>query len=162
VLEAATGRVLGDTTVVMGPVSPGIFTQTATGSGTGVIANKDGTLNTSANPATAGDFVTIYMTGQGYITGMPPDGNVSNAPLSTPYTPLVYIIGDPNPLPAANILYSGLAPTLVGVWQLNVKIPLDIVSLPTVPVQVVVQVNSIFSSGGGFGRPVYIYVKAPS
>ena len=162
VIETATGRVLGDTTVAMAPVSPGIFTQTASGSGAGVIANKDGTLNTSANPATAGDFVTIYMTGQGYISGMPPDGNVSNSQLTTPYTPLVFIIGDPNPLPAASILYSGLAPTLVGVWQLNVIVPTDVVSIPTIPVQVLVQVDSIISGGGGLGRPVYIYVKAPS
>ena len=162
VIDTATGRVLGDTTVAMAAVSPGIFTQTASGSGAGIIANKDGTLNTSANPATAGDFVTIYMTGQGYISGMPPDGNVSNAALSTPYTPLVFIVGDPDPLPAANILYSGLAPTLVGVWQLNVIIPTDVVSIPTIPVQVLIQADSIISGGGGLGRPVYIYVKAPS
>ena len=93
VIDTATGRVLGDTTVAMAAVSPGIFTQNALGSGAGIIINKDGTLNTSANPATAGDYVSIYMTGQGYITGMPPDGNVSNAALSTPYTPLVFIVG---------------------------------------------------------------------
>jgi uncharacterized protein (TIGR03437 family) len=162
VIETATGRVLGDTSVAMAAVSPGVFTQTATGSGAGVIANKDGTLNTSANPATAGDFVTIYMTGQGYISGMPADGNVSNAPLSTPYTPLVFIVGSPDPLPAADILYSGLAPTLVGVWQLNVIVPTDVVSIPTIPVQVLIQADSIISGGGGLGRPVYIYVKAPS
>jgi len=161
VLETATGRVLGDTEVAMYTVSPGIFTQTASGFGDGIIANQDGTLNKSSNPAAAGSIVTIYMTGQGYISGMPPDGNISNAALSTPYTPTVYIVGDPNPLPPANILYSGLAPTLVGVWQLNVKIPIDVVSIPTLPVQVFVQVNSLISGGKGVGRPVYIYVKAP-
>ena len=159
VIETASGRVLGDTTVAMYSVSPGIFTQTATGSGTGAIANSDGTLNTSANPATAGSIVTIYMTGQGYITGMPSDGNISNTALQTPYTPTVFIVGDPNPVPPANIKYSGLAPTLVGVWQINVQIPNDTISLPTVPVQVFVQVNGLVSGGGGLGRPVYIYVK---
>ena len=64
-------------------------------------------------------------------------------------------------MPAANILYSGLAPTLVGVWQINVRIPKDVVSLPAAPVQVLVQVNSLYSGGGGAGRPVYIYVKPP-
>jgi len=59
------------------------------------------------------------------------------------------------------VTYSGLAPTLVGVWQINVVIPVDIVSLPTDPVQVFVQAGSLVSGGGGFGRPVYIYVKAP-
>ncbi len=160
VLEKATGRVLGDTTVVMESVSPGIFTQKANGSGDGVIANQDATLNTSANPAAAGSIVTIYMTGQGYITGMPPDGDIPNAALKTPYTPTVYV-GGADFVPPENILYSGLAPTLVGVWQINVRIPKDVISLPTAPVQVVVQVNSLVSGGGGSGRPVYIYVKAP-
>lgn len=160
VIETATGRVLGDTTVTMFSVSPGIFTQTQTGSGDGIIANQDGTLNKSSNPAVAGSIVTIYMTGQGYISGMPPDGNILNAALSTPYTPTVYV-GGTGPVPAANVKYSGLAPTLVGVWQINVQIPTDVVSLPADPVQVFVEVNSEVSGGGGFGRPVYIYVKAP-
>jgi uncharacterized protein (TIGR03437 family) len=160
VVQLATGLVLGDTTVVMNSVSPGIFTQNATGSGDGVIANQDGTLNTSKNPAAAGSIVTIYMTGQGYISGMPPDGNVSNAALSTPSLPQVYI-GDQTFVPDANITYSGLAPTLVGVWQINVKIPNDVISTPTTPVQVFVQANSLVSGGKGLGRPVYVYVKAP-
>ena len=118
-------------------------------------------MNTPTNPAAAGSIVTIYMTGQGYISGMPPDGNVSNGPLQTPYTPNVYIVGEPTPVPVANIKYSGLAPTLVGVWQINVQIPSDVISVPGSSVQVVVEVNSLVSSGGGLGRPVYIYVKAP-
>jgi uncharacterized protein (TIGR03437 family) len=158
VIETATGRVLGDTTVVMNAVSPGIFTQTATGSGAGIIANQDGTLNTSANPAKAGSIVTIYMTGQGYISGMPADGDISHTPLSTPSKPLVYV-GGADFVPQDNITYTGLAPTLVGVWQINVMIPQDVVSLPAAPVQVFVQADSLISGGGGLGRPVYIYIN---
>jgi uncharacterized protein (TIGR03437 family) len=91
---------------------------------------------------------------------MPPDGNISNAALSTPYIPLVYV-GGTNFVPNSSILYSGLAPTLVGVWQINVQLPPDVISLPTNPVQVVVQADSLASGGGGLGRPVYIYVAAP-
>ncbi len=161
VLETATGRVLGVTTIAMFSVSPGVFTQTGTGSGAGAIQNQDGSLNTSSNPAAAGSIVTIYLTGQGYISGMPPDGDISGKALSTPITPTVFIVGEPNPVPVANIKYSGLAPTLVGVWQINVQIPLDVISLPATPVQVFIQVNGLVSGGGGLGRPVYIYVKAP-
>jgi uncharacterized protein (TIGR03437 family) len=161
VVEAATNRVLGDTTVVMNNVAPGIFTQDATGSGNGVIANSDNTLNTPSNPAAAGSVVTLYLTGQGPITGMPPDGDVSNAPLIVPYVTNVYI-GDQTIVPQENVLYSGLAPTLVGVWQINVKIPNDVISVPSAPpLQVIVLIDSWFSGGKGVGRPVYIYVKAP-
>jgi uncharacterized protein (TIGR03437 family) len=161
VVDAATNRVLGDTTVVMNNVAPGVFTQDASGSGDGVIANQDATLNTPSNPAKAGSVVTLYLTGQGPITGMPPDGDVSNATLSVPYVTNVYI-GDQTIVPQENILYSGLAPTLVGVWQINVKIPNDVISVPNAPpVQVIVLIDSWFSGGKGFGRPVYIYVKQP-
>jgi uncharacterized protein (TIGR03437 family) len=158
VVETATGRVLGDTTVVMFPVSPGVFTQTATGSGAGVIANQDGTLNTPTNPAAPGSIVTIYLTGQGYISGMPADGAAPSAALSTPYTPTVYV-GGANFVPPGNVKYSGLAPEQVGVWQINVQIPNDAVSLPASPTQVLVQVDSLPSGGGALGRPVYIYIK---
>ncbi|HVW07402.1 MAG TPA: hypothetical protein VHC90_02410 [Bryobacteraceae bacterium] len=161
VVDTATNRVLGDTTVVMDTVAPGIFTQAANGAGDGVIANQDGTLNTPSNPANAGSVVTLYMTGQGYISGMPADGDISNAALSTPYQPLVYM-GEQTFVPEQNVLYSGLAPTLVGVWQINVKIPNDVISVQNSQrVQVFVQAGSWVSGGGGLGRPVYIYVKPP-
>jgi uncharacterized protein (TIGR03437 family) len=161
VVEAATNRVLGDTTVVMDQFAPGMFTQNASGSGDGVIANQDATLNTPSNPAKAGSVVTLYLTGQGPITGIPPDGDVPNAALSVPYVTNVYI-GDQTIVPQENVLYSGLAPTLVGVWQINVKIPNDVISVPnSPPLQVIVLVDSSFSGGKGVGRPVYIYVKQP-
>jgi uncharacterized protein (TIGR03437 family) len=126
-----------------------------------VIANQDATLNTPSNPAKAGSVVTLYLTGQGPITGMPPDGDISNAALSVPYVTNVYI-GDQTLVPQENILYSGLAPTLVGVWQVNVKIPNDVISVPNAPpVQVIVLIDSWFSGGKGVGRPVYVYVKQP-
>jgi uncharacterized protein (TIGR03437 family) len=67
-------------------------------------------------------------------------------------------------VPAANIQYSGLAPTLVGVWQINVLIPDSVITTPTNPTQVVViQTNAagglVPSGGGGLGRAVIIYVK---
>ena len=160
VMEAATGRVLGATSIGMGTVSPGIFTQAANGIGAAIIVNQDGTLNSQNNYAAQGSIVTIYMTGQGFITGMPNDGDISNTPLSTPYTPTVYV-GGANLVPPENIQYSGLAPTLVGVWQINVKIPSDAVTLPNSPTQVLVQQNSVPSGGAALGRSVIIYVKRP-
>jgi len=139
-------------------VSPGVFTQAASGSGPGIIANQDGTLNSSTNPAATGSIVTIYLTGQGYISGMPADGAAPTAALSTPYTPTVYV-GGANNVPPQNVKYSGLAPQQVGVWQINVQIPNDAVSLENSPTQVLIQVDSLPSGGGALGRPVYIFVK---
>jgi len=43
-------------------------------------------------------------------------------------------------VPASDIQYSGLAPGLVGVWQINVLIP---VTAPTGTVQIEVLLNSV-------------------
>jgi uncharacterized protein (TIGR03437 family) len=55
-----------------------------------------------------------------------------------------------------DLLYSGLAPGLVGVWQINVRIPMSVP--PSSSTDVVVVLNSIPSnqpeSGGGVIRTV--------
>ena len=160
VFETATGRVLGDTTAVMNQAVPGIFTQTGDGVGTAAALNQDNTVNSPTNPAVQGSTITIFGTGQGFIAGAPPDGNISNAPLQTARAPTV-IIGT-GFVPSANITYAGLAPTLVGVWQVNVTIPDTVITTPTNPTQVIILQNSVPSGGGGLGRTVLIYVKQKS
>jgi uncharacterized protein (TIGR03437 family) len=158
VVDVATGRLLGDTTVVMNAADPGIFTQAGNGIGASIAINQDNTLNSQTNPAVQGSTITIYGTGQGFIAGAPPDGDVLNTPLSTPVNPLV-IMGF-GPVPDANIAYSGLSPALVGVWQLNVVIPDSVITLPDNPTQIILIVNGVPSGGAGIGRNVLIYVKA--
>jgi uncharacterized protein (TIGR03437 family) len=162
VFQPATGRVLGDTTVLMTSVLPGFFTQAGNGIGAAAALNQDNTLNSQTNPAAQGTVIQLFGTGQGFIPGAPPDGNVSNAPLQTPQAP--QLIMGTGFVPAANIQYSGLAPTLVGVWQLNVLIPDTVITTPTNPTQVVaLETNAagspVPSGGGGIGRAVIIYVK---
>jgi uncharacterized protein (TIGR03437 family) len=157
VLEVATGRTLGDTTVLMTPSLPGLFTMSGTGIGAAAALNQDNTVNSQTNPAAQGSVITLFGTGQGFLTGAPTDGNVSNSQVQTPLPPIV-IMGT-GPVPAENISYSGLSPALVGVWQINVKIPDTVITTPTNPTQVVVIQNSVASGGGGVGRPVLIYVK---
>jgi uncharacterized protein (TIGR03437 family) len=158
VVEAATGRLLGDVTVTMTTADPGIFTQAGNGIGPAIAINQDNTLNTQTNPAVQGSTITIYGTGQGFIAGAPPDGNVLNKPLTTPANPIV-IMGFEQ-VPDANIQYSGLSPALVGVWQLNIVIPDTVITLPDNPTQLILIVNNLASGGAGIGRMVQIYVKA--
>jgi uncharacterized protein (TIGR03437 family) len=71
------------------------------------------------------------------------------------------IIG-PDIITGTGIAYTGLAPGEVGVWQLNVVIPNDIVTLPTNPTYVVIIQNSIASGSPSVNRAVQIYVKHSS
>ena len=158
VVEAATGRLLGETAVLMIQADPGIFTQTGNGVGTAVAVNQDNTVNGPSNPAVQGSTITLYGTGQGFVAGAPPDGQISNKQLPTAQAPII-IMGT-GPVPAANIQYAGLSPALVGVWQLNVVIPDTVITTPTNPTQVIAIQNNVPSGGAGIGRDVLIYVKA--
>jgi uncharacterized protein (TIGR03437 family) len=160
VLQTATGRVLGDTTVAMISADPGIFTQAGGGSGTAAAINQNGTINSPTNPAIAGQIIQIFGTGQGFVTGAPPDGSAPTGPVPSARPPTV-IIG-PEIITGSAVTYAGLAPGEVGVWQVNVMIPNDVVTLPNNPTYVVIIQDSIASGSPSVNRPVEIYVKQPS
>src|SRR5215469_1702861 len=108
VIEAATGRLLGDSTVLMNQAVPGLFAQAGNGKGAAIAANSDGTLNTQTNPAVAGTIVTIYGTGEGYISGAPPDGQAATGALPSPQPPTVFI--NPLTVSPSDVTYAGIAP----------------------------------------------------
>jgi uncharacterized protein (TIGR03437 family) len=157
VVEVATGRLLSDSLITMSAADPGIFTQGGNGSGPAIAINQDNTLNTQTNPAVQGSTITIYGTGQGYLAGAPPDGNIPGKAVPTSQNPMV-IMGF-GTVPDSNIQYSGLSPGLVGVWQLNIVIPDTVITTPTNPTQLILIVNNVPSGGAGIGRDVLIYVK---
>lgn len=160
VLEASTGRLLGDSTVSMNVTVPGLFTQAGNGSGAASAVNQDGSLNSQSNPAMVGSYITLYGTGLGSVPGAPPDGHAPTGPLPAARAPTVFIL--PDTITGSAIQYSGLAPSLVGVWQINVQIPSDIpTTMPNQPTWVIVEQGSVPSGGPTEGRGVEIYVKHP-
>jgi uncharacterized protein (TIGR03437 family) len=160
VLEAATGRLMGDSTVLMNQAVPGLFAQAGNGKGAAIAANADGTLNTQTNPAVAGAFVTVYGTGEGYIPGAPPDGQPATSALPSPQPPTVFI--NPLTVPGSDVTYAGIAPGQVGVWQINFRIPKEIITLPDQPTWVIVLQNNFRSGAPVDDRGIEIYVKQPN
>jgi uncharacterized protein (TIGR03437 family) len=63
---------------------------------------------------------------------------------------------------STGVKYAGLAPGEVGVWQINVQIPSDIITLATQPTWVIVFQDSVPSGAPTQGRGVEIYVKQPN
>ena len=102
------------------PFAPGIFSMNGEGSGQGAILNSRYQLVDSSNPAQVGDVIQIYCTGLGAVTNEPATGSPAlSSPLSyTTTTPTVTIAGIP-----AKVLFSGLAPGDVGLYQVNAQIP---------------------------------------
>jgi uncharacterized protein (TIGR03437 family) len=126
VVRASTGQVIASWIFRIDAVSPGLFTANATGAGQLAATNQDGTVNDSTHPAKAGTFITLYGTGQGLVDALPPDGQANpSGAHSTSEKPKV-IINGPDFVPDTDIQYSGLAPNYVGLWQINVKVPLNV------------------------------------
>jgi uncharacterized protein (TIGR03437 family) len=108
---------------------PGVFTANSSGTGPGAIANSNGTTNSAANPATRGDTVVVYVTGEGETSPFGVTGKVTT--VASPPQPLT-----PGPLlqPSVTIggqpagwSFAGEAPGFVsGVMQLNVVVPTNI------------------------------------
>ncbi len=104
------------------------------------IANADGSLNSQSQPAVPNGIITLYATGQGVSTGT----NVSGQPAAAPYAPpaaavTLTVAGLP-----AGILFAGSAPGLVGVMQINARIPGGFVSSGQ---------NSVVLTVGGVASP---------
>jgi uncharacterized protein (TIGR03437 family) len=117
------------------PVSPGIFL----GTGTQAAAlNADYSANSPANPVPPGGVIQLYVTGLGITNPPLPTGQPGalTPPLNqTVVTPTATISGA-----AAQVLFSGVAPGFVGLYQVNVTIPAGIQTGDAVPV--------VLSAGG--------------
>jgi len=79
-----------------------------------------GNLLTASNPAARGSTIVLYANGLGPVTNQPASGDPAGAsPLSkTTNTPTVMIGGQ-----SAQVAFSGLAPSLPGLYQLDVTVP---------------------------------------
>lgn len=140
VVRPSSGQILAAGSMPMASVAPGLFTATGTGVGQISALNQDGTVNNSSNPAQRGTVIQLFGTGLGPVSGAPGDGEAPTGPVPGPATRAV--VGT-DFVPDANIQYSGLAPGLVGVWQVNIRLP-ETLAPGTVRIQL--QIQSVTSS----------------
>jgi uncharacterized protein (TIGR03437 family) len=120
--------------------SPGVFAINSSGSGPGVFLHASFLPVTAASPAQPGETVLIYCTGLGATNPAVTSGSAapSSPPATSVLTPTVTIGG----LPSA-VSFSGLAPTFVGLYQVNALIPSG---LPSGSAQVIFQMNGVSSN----------------
>jgi uncharacterized protein (TIGR03437 family) len=116
-------------------VSPGIFiVDQASGAGAILHATDFSPVGVGA-PARGGEYLVIYCTGLGPLRIPVISGESAPAvpPLAeTIYVPAVRIGGLP-----ANVVYSGLAPGFVGLYQINAQAPVGL-STGNQPVQITI------------------------
>ena len=92
-------------------------------SGAIVAQHLDGTLVLPTAPAVPGEFIVIYSSGlgatdQNVASGAP---SPSNPPANVTVQPVVTLNGNP-----VNLLFAGLTPGLVGLYQVNFQVPLTL------------------------------------
>jgi uncharacterized protein (TIGR03437 family) len=136
VIKKSTGQIFGTSAIPMAVASPGIFNNGTSTVRTAAVLNQDGSANSPTNRAERGSVIQIFATGQGFVPNAPPDGEAPTGAVPTPEKPRVFIgtcYTDDCNEKEETILYSGLAPGLVGVWQINVRVPQATVPDPQVP-----------------------------
>src|SRR5262249_28357153 len=121
-VQVRTGSTTVSGSVRVISTGPGLFVKDTTTQRPpkGAILNQDSTENTSSNLARRGQVIQIYGTGPGALSGTIADGAVApRDPLvNTTSKPQVFIGGV-----EAQVQFSGMAPDLAGVWQINAFIP---------------------------------------
>ena len=110
--------------VPVAATAPGLFTLDSSGSGQALAVNLDGTLNTASHPTPVGNYVILYVTGEGQTSPSGVDGKLTTNPTTSPLNALTATV---NGIPAT-VAYVE-APTLVaGVLQVNLLIPAGVLS----------------------------------
>ena len=132
------GKVVGGATVGVAPSAPGLLAKAI---------NQDGTVNGAALPATRGTWMTFYATGEGLRDGGNAAGVPAQAPYAHPLLPISLTIAGVN----ADILYAGSAPGLIGVMQINVRVPAGFVAPG--------QAAAILTVGNATAPPVAIWLN---
>jgi uncharacterized protein (TIGR03437 family) len=132
------GNASAPSQIPVSAVKTGIFTSSYTGKGQGAVLNQDYSVNGPSNPASRGQYVFIYGTGEGVTT--PP--GVDGRPSSTAGAPLPAVVascsvtigGQPT-----TINYCGEAPYLTaGLVQVNALVPESVTPGSAVPVTITI------------------------
>ena len=111
IAAVVNGALSNSVNVSVGDFSPGLLA---------VAHASDYSLVTKDHPASPGEVIVIYATGLGPLSTAVGDGEAgpSNPPVATAETPAVSLNGVP-----AQVTFSGFAPDLVGLYQVNVQLP---------------------------------------
>ena len=119
ILINANGALTTPDSIQLTDVSPGIA---AFASGQIIAQHLDGSLITEASPAMPSEIIVFYMAGLGQTDNPVASGAASpSAVLARPLTmPLLTLNGENVP-----ILFGGLTPGLVGLYQVNFQVPAD-------------------------------------
>jgi uncharacterized protein (TIGR03437 family) len=129
--------------VVVATAQPEIFTVSQGGSGQAAAFWTNGqgahVVADTANPVKADDVIEIYGLGLGAVSPAVPEGTLAPLDvLSKTVLPPTVTIG----AKSAKVVYSGLTPGSIGIYQVNAMIPGGLTSSDVVPLFITVDGHS--------------------
>ncbi len=126
-------------TIALGS-APALFTFSQTGVGPAVaLRDADSSVLSAGNPAAPGEVIRLYATGLGAVAPPVANGEAPTGHSRTVGTVTVTIGGR-----LAEVLFAGLAPQSVGLYQIHARVPDD---LPRGNAVVVISVEGIPATG---------------
>ena len=107
--------------ILLAPFAPGLFSMDGLGSGQGAILDDAYEVVDTHHPAVAGStLVRVYCTGLGAVENQPRSGTAAPAsPLAPTTTAPTLTVGGV----AANVLFSGLVPGFIGLYEVDATVP---------------------------------------
>jgi uncharacterized protein (TIGR03437 family) len=118
VTVARNGLASASFTTGVAATSPQIF-RYFDGTNRGVVFNQDGSLNSAEAPATRGEMVVFYVTGQGAVTPALQTGALAQSSSAVPAAKVAVRIGGAD----AEVVFAGIPVGLAGVMQVNARVP---------------------------------------
>ena len=138
--------------------APGVFTVPPGGLGYGAVLHGDYSLVTAQNPAQVGEEVAVYLTGLGTTNPVITDGSAGPPSSQTNNLFEVFIGG----IQATTVEYTGLAPDLAGLYQINFTVPtgvtagnntLEIVGPDSDAAEALIPVGSVLAASSSSPAP---------
>ena len=125
----------GPLAAAVNAAGPGVFTLSRDGNGAGIFLHgEDFSLVSQSSPARPGEVILIYGTGLGAVLPSAPSGaGAPSSPLASAVSPVTVLIGGRD----SEVRFAGLAPDFVGLYQINVRVPPDVVPGSSVSVLVI-------------------------
>jgi uncharacterized protein (TIGR03437 family) len=127
--------------------SPGVPVAPSAPAMMALATNSDGSPNAESAPAARSAWMTFYGTGEGLTDGLNVAGKPAQSPYPHPLLPIALTIAGVN----AEILFAGSAPDMIGVLQINARIPSGFVAPGETAVELTV--------GTAKAPPITIWLK---
>lgn len=135
IVVQSQGASSGAVTASVVAASPGLYTLGGAGGGQLNAVNPNGTRNNPQNPVDRGTYIVVFANGLGTTNPAVPTGmRAPSSPLSVASLPITASIGGQ----PAQVLFAGLSPGFVGLFQLNISVPQNASTGDQVPLTITI------------------------